>query len=144
MSYVNGQHDVPMTTSGGVPIISATGGLTLRWMPGYQPARLVAASIASLTTIAPTIAGVITFFESTVVGGATGNWTAIDTITLVTTADQGQIHFIEGMSTRIEPGNEVTAQVTTVTTEAWLFRANLYIEADQEAHQNNANMTESV
>lgn len=144
MSYVNGQRDVDLTTTAGVPIISTTGGLTLRWNPGYQPVRLVALSVVNTTTISPAIAPVISFFESSDVGAATGSWTAIDTITFTTAGTTGSVFFVENLATRIEPGNELTAQVTTVSTEAVLIRAMAYVEADQEAHQNNTAMTESA
>ncbi len=144
MSYVNGQHDVALSTSAGVPIISTTGGLVLRWSPGYQPVRVVALSVVNTTTLTPAIAPVISFWESSDVGAASGSWTAIDTITFTTAGTTGSVFFVEGLSTRIEPGNEITANITTVSTEAVLIRASAYVEADQEAHQNNSAMTESA
>ena len=145
MAYVHGQREAHMTTSGGVPIISTTGGLLLRYPPGYQPVVVRAASVQNTTTIVGVIAPVITFWESAIAGGASGNWTSIDTITMTTVAtQQGQLFFVEDLQTKIEPGHEVVAQITTVSTEAVLVRATLYVESTTDAPAGNTQMTESA
>lgn len=144
MAYFHGQREIVMTTSGGVPYISATGDLFLRAAPGYQPFVVRAISVQSMTTIAPTIAPVISFFESSAAGATSGSWTAIDTITVTTAAVQGQVFFVEDLATKIEPGHEVTADVTTVTTEAAMLRMTLYVDATTDAPPGNTQMTESA
>lgn len=145
MAYFHGQRDVAMLTSGGVPIISTTGGLTVRYAPGYQPVVARAFAVQNTTTIVGVIAPVISFFESSAVGATTGSWTAIDTITMTTVASQqGQVFFVEDLATRIEPGHELTAQITTVSTEAVLVRITAYVEATTEAPAGLTQMTESV
>ena len=145
MAYVHGQREVQMVTSGGVPIISTTGGLLLRYQPGYQPIVARAFGVQNTTTIVGVIAPVISFWESSVAGGTSGNWTIIDTITMTTIAtQQGQIFFVEDLQTKIEPGHEIVAQITTVSTEAVLVRATAYVESTTDAPPGNTQMTESV
>ena len=146
MAYVHGQRDVKLATSGGVPRISTTGGLTVRWAPGYQPVVVRALAVQNMTTIVGVIAPVVHFFESSVAGsGTTGNWTSIDTITLTTVASQaGQVFFVEDLATKIEPGHEIVAQVLTVSTEAVLIEATAYVENTTDAPPGNTQMTESA
>lgn len=146
MAYVHGQRDQKLTTSGGVPIISTTGGLTVRWAPGYQPVVVRALAVQNLTTLVGVIPPVIHFFENAVAGStATGNFTAIDTITMTTAASQhGQVFFVEDLATRVEPGHEILAQVLTVSTEAVLIQATAYVENTSEAPAALTQMTESV
>ena len=146
MAYVHGQREAHMTTSGGAPVVSTTGGLLLRYQPGYQPVVVRAAAVQNTTTIIGVIPPVITFWESSIAGGASGNWTSIDTITMATgiTAPQGQLFFVEDLQTKIEPGHEVVAQITTVSTEAVLIRATLYVESTTDAPSGNTQMTESA
>lgn len=145
MAYVHGQREVPLTTSGGVQIISTTGGLLLKYAPGYQPLVVRAAAVQNTTTIVGVIAPVISLWESAIAGGTSGNWTVIDTITMTTAAtQQGQLFFVEDLQTKIEPGHEVVAQITTVSTEAVLVRATLYVESTTDAPAGNTQMTESV
>lgn len=145
MAYPHGQRDVKMLTSGGVPRVSTTGGLTVRAAPGYQPWVVRAITVQNMTTIVGVIAPVISFFESSAAGAATGSWTAIDTITMTTVASQqGQVFFVEDLQTKIEPGHEVTAQITTVSTEAVLIEATLYVENTTDAPPGNTQMTESA
>ena len=145
MAYVHGQREAHMTTSGGAPVVSTTGGLLLRYQPGYQPVVVRAASVQNTTTIVGVIAPVITFWESAIAGGTSGNWTSIDTITMTTVAtQQGQLFFVEDLQTKIEPGHEVVAQITTVSTEAVLIRATLFVESTTDAPSGNSQMTESA
>ena len=145
MAYVHGQREAHMTTSGGAPVVSTTGGLLLRYQPGYQPVVVRAASVQNTTTIVGVIAPVITFWESSIAGGTSGNWTSIDTITMTTVAtQQGQLFFVEDLQTKIEPGHEVVAQITTVSSEAVLIRATLFVESTTDAPSGNSQMTESV
>ena len=144
MAYVHGQRNIAMLSTAGVARISATGGLNTRWAPGYQPEVIRAMTVQSVTTIAPTIAPVITFWESSAAGATSGSWTAIDTVTVTTAAVQGQVFFVEDMATKVEPGHDVVAQITTVTTEAALLQMTLYVENTTDAPPGNTQMTESA
>ena len=145
MAYTHGQRDVLLLTSGGVPRISCTGGLLLRHAPGYQPYYVRALAVQCMTTIAITIAPVVSFWESSAAGATSGSWTAIDTVAITTAGHtQGQVFYVQSLQTKIEPGHEIVAQITTVTTEAAIVQATAYIEAVTDAPGNDTLMTESA
>ncbi len=116
--------------------------------PGYMPYIVRAFAVQNYTTIAYGGSPVITFWQNTSPGlTATGNYTSLDTVTLATggSGDIGQVFYATPTSpTVIRPGQAVTAEVTTVTSDAHRVKCLMFIEPSSEIPSVNTNMTLSA
>lgn len=146
--------EVLLTSSEGVWTHStSTSGKKAAYAPGFQPIKVMAFAVQNLTTFAYTTSQTVTFWLNTAPGlTATGNYTAIDTITLTTgaSADIGQVFYATPAATAVKVGEEVVMEVTFPTTtatsasESHRVRALMFIEGGWQVPSENSNMTLSV
>lgn len=142
-------NEITFTASGGgYYLLTSLAGKIAAHAPGYMPYRVQAFALQHLTTVAYTgtiVAGI--YINSAPGLTATGNYTAIDSITLTSGqgSDTGQVFYSTPAAiTEVSPGNEVVLQLTGSTSTAsqsHAIRATMFISQGEANPGENTNMT---
>lgn len=107
--------------------------------PGMLP--FVIRSVAVTLNASPGDAGVIKFDKRPTAGSDSGRGDGdVAVLNLATTHSAGQVIYKDGLSVRIDPGEQVVAQVTDASAGVTAATVHMLIEYIQENPANDANM----
>jgi hypothetical protein len=111
------------------------------WGPAYQP--VVVRGFAVVTRAVVSCAGEVALDKRVTAGDDTGR-TELDVVALANALAAGKVHFVDGLNTKISPGQELVAEVTNATGAASALRVIAFCEYSPEQPLNNTAMTESA
>jgi hypothetical protein len=138
MAYPHDKVEVIMTATSGANILLASStGEKARWTCGFVPHILRAVAVvhrATQTTHATN--PVISIRHATTAGATSATGQQITTLTFPSGKAQGAVAYRSGLNTKVLPGQEIIAHVTTAAGAATRTRMILYLEPSWEVPGN--------
>jgi hypothetical protein len=111
------------------------------YTPGYQP--VVVRGFAVVTKAVMSCAGLVALDKRATAGSDTGR-TELDTVAISNATPVGSVVFVDGLNTKVSPGEELVAEVTDATGTASSLKVIAILEWSPESPANNSDMSESA
>lgn len=132
MAYVDGIRETIVVQAANI----ATTGVKGRLSAGRFGFRLVGASVTIETAVAD--AAQITIKRRPTAGSTSGN-VSIDTLEIPTSAPAGRVIYLDGLSTRVYPGEDLAFDVTDAGASG-VVTIKATIDEDYDAPLNSTNL----
>ena len=145
MAYPHDKVEVILTATDGNNILLASStGEKGRWTCGFVPHILRAVAVVHRATQVTNATNEIwSIRHATKAGAASATGQQISTLTFPSGKAQGAVAYRSGLNTKVLPGQEIIAHVTTAAGAATRNRVILYLEPSWEQPGNVAAMVAS-